>query len=197
MIGQNGLTAQSLKTRACNKNLMAVGNVFSSNSVRTGLAWVLLLAMAVAATTAVQKAKKDAEPWLNPVVTQDEVAATEWIKSNTAPRTVFATGIFEGELVMGKTRREGTLGGDWAIVPDVIDRMSDVQYRIFGANSSTQAWQTAVKYGAAYVWVPNRQMFAGYEWKYPADVFDNATYFQKVYDKGVRIYRVKDAASSE
>lgn len=174
---------------------MAFSSVFSS--IRPWLALILVLAVAVAAATAVQKAKKDAEPWLNPVVTPAEVAATEWIKQNTAPRTVFATGIFEGELVMGKTRREGTLGGDWAIVPNVIDRMSDMQYRLFGANSSQQAWETARKYDASYVWVPSRQMFSGYEWKLPADVFDNATYFEKVYDQGLRIYRVKDASGGK
>jgi len=194
MEGQNGLTAQSLKTRTCNKNLMAHDGVFSHfSSIRPWLAVILLLAVAVAAATQVQKAKNDANPWLNPVVTPAEVAATEWVKANTAPRAVFATGIFEGELIMGKTRREGTLGGDWAIIPDVIERMSDVQYRLFGANSSQQAWQTARKYDASFVWVPERQMFAGYEWKVPAAVFDNSTYFEKVYDKGVRIYRVLEA----
>ena len=163
-------------------------------SPRPFLALLLLLAVTVVAAGSIQSAKKTAEPWLNPVVTPDEVAATEWIKQNTAPRTVFASGIFEGELIMGKTRREGTLGGDWAIVPNVIERMSDVQYKLFGAKDSKEAWTTARKYHASYVWVPNRSMFAGYAWNYPADVFDDATYFEKVYDKGVRIYKVKPTA---
>ncbi len=163
-------------------------------SPRPFLALLLLLAVAVVAAGSIQGAKTSAQPWLNPVVTPDEVAATEWIKQNTAPRAVFGSGIFEGELIMGKTRREGTLGGDWAIIPDVIARMNDIQYKLFGAKDSKEAWDTARKYDASYVWVPNRPMFAGYEWKHAADVFDDAAYFEKVYDKGVRIYRVKEKA---
>lgn len=176
------------------KNVMSFSNKVST--ARPFVALVLLLAVAFVAATQVQQAKKSAEPWLNPVVTPDEVAATGWIKQNTEPRTVFATGIFEGELIMGKTRREGTLGGDWAIIPNVIERMNDVQYKLFGAKSSLEAWNTARNYNASFVWVPNRQIFSGYEWKVPADVFDNSTFFEKVYDRGVRIYRVKDGPAS-
>ncbi|MDP2717918.1 MAG: hypothetical protein Q8P02_04195, partial [Candidatus Micrarchaeota archaeon] len=131
-------------------------------------------------------------PWLNPVVTQNEIAALDWVRENTEPRTVFAAGIFGGELIMGKTRRESVVGGDWAIIPNVVQRMSDVQYKLFQANSSEQAWQTARQYHAEFVWVPDRQVFAGFAWVTPAAVFEDAKYFEKVFDNGARIYRVKD-----
>lgn len=175
--------------------LHGVSRVFESGvkalaPFRLPLALLLLAAVAVAAAVQVQKARTDASPWLNPVVTPQEVKALDWVRRNTPERTVFATGIFEGELLMGKTLREGTLGGDWAIVPNVISRMNDVQYKLYQAPDSKTAWQTAVQYHAAYVWVPNRQTFAGYAWVMPAAVFDNAAYFEKVYDDGVRIYKV-------
>ncbi|MBI5226210.1 hypothetical protein HY994_03135 [Candidatus Micrarchaeota archaeon] len=173
-----------------------VDSLSGALSPRVVLALLALLAVAFIGASQVQATKQSAAPWLNPVVTPDEVNGMVWVRANLAPRTVFATGIFEGELLMGKARMEGTLGGDWAIVPDVITRMSDVQYRIFGAKDSKEAWTTAHTYNASYVWVPNRQTFEGYEWKVPAAVFDNATYFQKVYDRGIlRIYRVNEKAA--
>lgn len=165
--------------------------------LRLPMALLLLAVVAHFATGAIQQSKQSAAPWLNPVVTPDEVAGLDWVRNNTAPRTVIASGIFEGELLMGKTRREGTLGGDWAIVPNVIDRMSDIQYRLFEAKDSEEAWTTARKYNASFVWVPNRQTFEGYEWKVPAAVFDNAIYFKKVYEQGIlRIYKVNEKAGA-
>ncbi len=152
---------------------------------------VWLVAMVAAlAWPEVQRSRQAASAWMNPIVTPEEVAAIDWVRANTPPRAVFASGIFEGELLMGRALREGTVGGDWAIVPNVIERMNDVQYKIFNASSAKQAWEYSKKYNATYVWVANRQTFAGYAWAYPAPVFDDPQYFENVYDKGVRIYKV-------
>lgn len=132
-----------------------------------------------------------AKPWMDTVVSQNEVAALDWIVKNTPERTVFATDIFGGELVMS-VLREGVEGGDWAVVPKVVEKMYDEQYHFYQAANSTQAWQTAKKYNAEYAWVPDRRIFAGYEWKHPDyKLFENTTYFEKVFDNGHKIYRVK------
>ncbi len=156
---------------------------------------ILFFALAVAvvflALQGTQKAVSDARPWMDPVITPEEKAAMEWIRSNTADRAVFVTDIFGGEFVMGSTLREGTLGGDWAIVPNVVGRMSDVQYRFYESNSSKEAWETAVKLNATYATVPNRNIFAGYAWKLPnKDIFNDGRYFELVFDNGYRIYKV-------
>jgi hypothetical protein len=155
-----------------------------------------LLIIAVAAYFAyadLNKAIDTAKPWMNPVVSKNEVAALKWVVENTPERTVFATDIFGGELLMS-VLREGTEGGDWAIVPNVVKRMSDAQYSVYGANSSEIAWKTARKYNASYVWVPDRNTFAGFEWKYPdSKIFEDEKYFEKVFDNGLKIYRVKNA----
>ena len=37
-----------------------------------------------------ENSKRQAEPWLNPIITKKEFAALEWVKRNTQPRTTFA-----------------------------------------------------------------------------------------------------------
>ncbi|HLC38383.1 MAG TPA: hypothetical protein VJI71_02935 [Candidatus Norongarragalinales archaeon] len=139
------------------------------------------------------KAVDTADSWMKPVISKNEVAALKWVVENTPERTVFATDIFGGELLMS-VLREGTEGGDWAIVPNVVKRMHDAQYGVYGANSSETAWNTAREYNASYVWVPDRTIFAGFEWKYPdSRIFEDEKYFEKVFDNGHEVYRVKNA----
>ncbi len=139
----------------------------------------------------INSAMGQAKPWMDTVVSENEVASLSWVQAHTPERTVFATDIFGGELVMS-VLREGVEGGDWAIVPNVVSRMYDEQYHFYQTEDAKEAWQTALKYNASYAWVPDRRIFAGYEWKYPNyTIFDNATYFEKVFDNGHKIYRVK------
>ena len=155
------------------------------------LAALLLVCVAYLAYGDVRDAEGQARPWMSTVILPKEAEALGWVVNNTPERTVFATDIFGGEMIMGHTLREGTVGGDWAIIPNVIARMSDVQYKIYGASGSAQAHEYAVKYGAKYVWVAKRMVFAGYEWKWPADVFGDTAYFRRVFDnEGVSIYEV-------
>ena len=156
-------------------------------------ALLLALLFAVAAWLAwqdVQAGQRQAKPWMNPVVTRDELRAMDWVSNNTAPRTVFATDIFGGEFLMGNTLREATEGGDWAIIPNVVERMAAFQYDFYEAKTAEKAHATAKSYGAEYAWAPNRQVFAGYAWA-PVDrsIFAEP-YFTKVYDDGVAIYKV-------
>ncbi len=137
--------------------------------------------------SAVEKAR----PWMNPVVTREELAAVEWVKRNTVEREVFVTDIFGGELLMGRALREGTEGGDWAIVPDVVEKMADID-RLYDSNSSEEAWRLAKKHGAKWVWVPNRQLFAGFSWKYAnEDKFFDTRFFELVFENRTKIFRVK------
>lgn len=139
-----------------------------------------------------QKARKSAEPWVSPVVTPEEVAALSWVRENTAERTVFVSDIFGGEQLMGGALREGTEGGDWAIVPNVVQRMADSD-EMLGAGSAERAWQLARQYNASYVWAPNRQVFAGFSWKdVGREKFRDSEYFELVYNKnGMEIYKVR------
>lgn len=138
----------------------------------------------------VNKAVSLAEPWMNPIITREELKAIDWVKANTAPRTVFMSDIFGGEFLMANLR-EGTEGGDWAIIPNVVERMSDVQNNFYGASDSKKAWETAKKYDAEYVWAPNRQVFAGFSWVSIPEFLDDEQYFEKVFDNGARVYKIK------
>jgi len=155
------------------------------------LAGLLLVGVAYFAYGDLHDADTQARPWMSTIILPNEVAALDWVVKNTQERTVFATDIFGGEMMMGHALREGTVGGDWAIIPNVVQRMNDVQYKIYGASDSAQAHEYAKKYGAKYVWVPKRMIFAGYEWKLPAAVFDDASLFKRVFDnEGVSVYEV-------
>jgi len=151
----------------------------------------VVLAIAYFANEDFSKAQEQAKAWMDPVVTQAEAKAADWAAQTLPSRTVFASDIFGGELLMSRGL-EGTEGGDWAIVPKVIERMDDVQYHFYGANSSEEAHAIAKKYGAQFAWAPDRSIFAGYEWK-PVnhELFQNASFFELVYDDGTKIYKVK------
>ena len=157
---------------------------------RIAAALILLAVVAYFAFKDFEFSQNNARSWMGPVITKNEVAALKWVEENTPERTVFASDIFGGELLMS-VLREGTEGGDWAIVPNVIARMYDAQYNFYQANESAKAWETARKYNASYAWVPDRQIFAGYEWKHPNyGIFENQAYFEKVFDNGHKIYKV-------
>jgi hypothetical protein len=140
-------------------------------------------------------ALSQADAWMNPVLTKEEVVAVEWVKNNTPERTVFVSDIFGGELLMSSLR-EGTVGGDWAIVLNVTDRMN-AAHRIYLSEpqgySAEEAWNVAKKYNATYVWAPNRMVHAGYGWiQIDKSKFMDARFFEKVYSRnGMEVYKVK------
>ena len=134
-------------------------------------------------------AVKAAEPWMNPIITPEEYAAIDWVKANTRERTVFVSDIFGGELLMGLSLREGTEGGDWAIIPNVTQRMADMD-RFYKSKDAEEARQIAKQYGAEYVWVPNRQVFAGYGWVPVEEEKFAPEFFQLVFENRTRIYKV-------
>ncbi len=150
-----------------------------------------LAAVAWLAAADYGSAMEQARPWMNPVVLPGELEAMQWVRQNTAPRTVFVNGIFGGEFLMGYSLRESTVGGDWAIIPNVVSRMHDVQYSFYGAENPQRAWETAKQYGAEFVWAPKRKVFAGYEWVEVNDGLFDSQYFSLAYEnEGVRIYGV-------
>lgn len=133
-----------------------------------------------------------ASAWVNPIITEEELNATKWVLSNSAEREVFATCIFGGELLMGRTLREGWLGGDWAIIPNVVKQMGDAD-EFFKTKDAKKAYELALEYNVTKVWVPNRQVFCGFSWmNVEKEKFSNSTYFEKLFDqKGVQVYGVK------
>ncbi|MBU1197368.1 hypothetical protein KJ765_02535 [Candidatus Micrarchaeota archaeon] len=139
----------------------------------------------------VDKATWQARPWMSPIITEEESKATRWIEENTLERDIFVTDIFGGEHIMGNTLREGTEGGDWAIVPGVVEKMGEIN-EFYSTKDADRAYVLATKHGAKYVLIPNRQIFAGFKWFYPEKgKMENAQYFKRVYsDNDFEIYQV-------
>jgi hypothetical protein len=79
----------------------------------------LVVVLLLTATYGMANVQKEGDPWLNPVVTEGELASTTWIKSNTQVTDHFQSDIFGGELIMGMTTRTPIVGGDWANAPDL------------------------------------------------------------------------------
>jgi len=161
--------------------------------VRRIILGVLLVFAAWLAFADFESARSQAQPWMAPVVTPNERDALEWVIANTPERAVFVTDIFGGEFLMGNTRREGTVGGDWAVIPNVVERMHDIQYAFYQAKTPEEAHATALKYGAEYVWAPDRKVFAGYEWVELNRSLFVPPYFSLEFDNGAAIYRVNPA----
>ena len=139
-----------------------------------------------------QQVNTTVKPWVNTVITPYEMDAIGWVLNNTKKKEVFLTCIFEGEFLMGMTLREATEGGDWAIVPDIITRMSEID-SIFKTNDSNRAYELTKKYNASYVWLPlNRQTFCGYGWFYPNQIqFNDSRFIPRFRNNGVVIYEIK------
>ncbi|MBI5225247.1 hypothetical protein HY989_05235 [Candidatus Micrarchaeota archaeon] len=178
---------------------MGSGRIFISPGVArilTFAAFALVLLVSAAAAyffnEDMNKAKWQSDAWMNPVITQKEERAMQWVRENTVEREVFVTDIFGGEHLMGETLREGTEGGDWAIVPEVVPRMSDVN-EFFKTSDSAKAHEIAKKYGANFALIPDRQLFAGFEWLSPdRSKFSNSDYFEMVYQDGeMQIFEIK------
>lgn len=143
----------------------------------------------------VEKAQTQAKPWMNPVITREELRSESWVLANTHERDVFVTDIFGGEHLMGSTLREGTEGGDWAVAPNVVEKMGEIN-EFYKTRDPARAYQIAKKYGAKYVLVPNRQVFAGFEWLTPERTkLQDPRFFERAYADGeFEIYRVQAAA---
>jgi hypothetical protein len=162
---------------------------------RYAILGILTLAFLYAWATGLNPARDSGKPWVSPVITQEERQALQWVLEHTRERDTFAADIFGSEQLMGQTLRLGTEGGDWAIIPNVVERMSAFD-QFFSATDARKAWQTAVRYNASYVWAPNRQVYAGYGWK-PINrtTLSDERYFTRVFLNQTRgepmeIYRV-------
>lgn len=140
----------------------------------------------------VQQVSTAVKPWVSTVITPYEMAAINWVLKNTQKKETFATCIFEGEFLMGMTLREATEGGDWAVVPDVTTRMSEID-SLFKTNESNRAYNITKKYNAKYVWLPlKRQTFCGYGWYYANQTqFNDTRFVERFRNEGVVIYEVK------
>lgn len=130
--------------------------------------------------------------WVNPVISQHEFNAIDWVINNTKKRDVFMTCIFEGEFLMGMSLRQATEGGDWAIIPEVTTRMSEIN-EFFKTENIDRAYFIAKKYNAKYIWLPlGRQTFCGYGWFYPnVTKFENSNFTEIFRNEGVVIYEVR------
>lgn len=135
----------------------------------------------------VNKALWQAGSWMTPVITKEESKSLKWVLENTKERDVFVTDIFGGEHLMGNTLREGTEGGDWAIVPDVVNRMARID-EFYKSKDAKRAHEIAKQYNASYALMPNRQVFAGFGWLDPERVKMQEPYFTLLYADGNMTY---------
>ena len=159
--------------------------------------WLNLVGMVVAALVfagIVWQANEDLNKaiwqtgsWMTPVITPEESKSLKWVLANTKERDVFVTDIFGGEHLMGNTLREGTEGGDWAIVPEVVNRMARID-EFYKSTDAERAHEIAVQYRAKYVLMPNRQVFAGFGWSEPERAKMREPYFTRVYGDGEMEY---------
>lgn len=178
---------------------MGISGAIGNPQVRGILAILLYLVGLVSAlgiayfyNEDMNKAKWQADAWMNPVITKEEELSMLWVRNNTSERETFVTDIFGGEHMMGETLREGTEGGDWAIIPNVVTRMSDIN-EFFKTSDARKAYEIAKNYRANYVMIPNRQVFAGFEWLWPekSKLQDNQ-FFELVYKDGdFEYYKLK------
>jgi len=153
--------------------MVTIASFITSAQVRVALA-VLVYGVALISSLGIayfynedmNKGKWQADAWMNPVITQEEEKSMEWVRANTPERETFVTDIFGGEHLMGESLREGTEGGDWAIIPNVVARMGDVN-EFYKTSDSQKAYEIARRYNANYVMIPNREVFAGFEWLFP------------------------------
>ncbi|MDI6888176.1 MAG: hypothetical protein QMC78_00565 [Methanocellales archaeon] len=155
------------------------------NALIIAILFVLVIASMV-------QVKKQADPWLVPLVAKGEVEATMWIKENTSLEDRFAADIFGGELIMGMTTRIPLVGGDWANAPNAAQNMADAE-RIYLTTSPGKASSLCKEHNCTYVFVPlQRQIHAGYGWKnVETTKFSDANHFELAYEnQDVQIYRV-------
>jgi hypothetical protein len=152
----------------------------------------LVVVLLLTATYGMANVHKESDLWLNPVVTEGELASTSWIKLNTQATDHFQSDIFGGELIMGMTTRIPIVGGDWANAPDPVANMRDSQ-QIYQTASASEANTLCKQYNLSYVFVPlNRMVFCGFGWiSVNATKFDNSDYFKLTYsNEDVKIYEV-------
>ncbi len=178
---------------------MAVSDIILNPTIRGALLLLFYaLSLVIAGglgyyyTEDLNRATWQADAWMNPVITPEEEKAMDWVRDNTVERETFVTDIFGGEYLMGETLREGTEGGDWAVIPNVVTRMSDVN-EFFKTPEPQKAYEIAKRYNANFVLIPNRQIFAGFEWLHPDRTkLQNPQYFERVYQDGeFEIYKLK------
>ena len=153
---------------------------------------LILAVVAVIAWNGLQRLDYHVNPWLDPVVTEEELDASLWIKENTSTDALFGCDIFGCELLMGAAARKGIIGGDWAGNPDAVENMLAYQKLVLTGNS-TEAHAIAVRNGLDYIVVPNRMVFTGFEWEsMSSEKFSEHEYFEESYSNGeVTVYRVK------
>ncbi|MFH1199745.1 MAG: hypothetical protein V1708_01630 [Candidatus Micrarchaeota archaeon] len=173
---------------------MAISGMEVPKIVWIAVAIIVFGAIASQANSDLNNATYQAKSWMSPVVTKAESKALSWVVQNSLERDVFVTDIFGGEHIMGNTLREGTEGGDWAIVPDVVARMGKID-EFYKSKDPKQAHDIAVKYNASFVLMPDRQVFAGFGWYEPEKDKMQRPYFTQVYqDGGLTIYSVNKVA---
>ncbi|MDY6931999.1 MAG: hypothetical protein SVJ22_08820 [Halobacteriota archaeon] len=159
------------------------------NIIRVILALLILSSLTSAG---MYQVKLHVDPWLEPVVTEGELQATEWISKNTPDDAKFVAGIFGGEVIMGMTTRAPLVGGDWANAPDPTKNMNDAQ-SVFITPSSKDAHAICKEHNCTYVSVPTeRQVHTGYGWvDIERNKFEDEEYFKLVYENSdVVIYEV-------
>ncbi|VVB71243.1 Uncharacterised protein [uncultured archaeon] len=166
---------------------------FSVKSKRIFLLLILIsFILTMTASLSLHDSRERGKAWVEPVISREEYAALDWIRNNTVEKTVFASDIFGGELIMGNTLRLTLEGGDWAIIPNVIQRMNDAN-TLYTTTNPQAAWEIARKYNCSYDWLPNREILMGFGWKQPEDtVFKNTKYFTLVFENKTKIYKVNE-----
>jgi hypothetical protein len=119
-------------------------------------------------------------------VTEEEIAALNWINENTSREDVILGTVYEGNLITAIAERRNVIDSNFLFIKDAEQRYSDVG-RIYTTFSITEAIDLLDKYNISYIYFsPKARAAYGIEkLSYSEDKC-----FSTVYDSKVVIYKV-------
>ncbi|MFQ5474391.1 MAG: hypothetical protein ACE5DM_01015 [Candidatus Nanoarchaeia archaeon] len=116
-----------------------------------------------------------------------EIAALEWIGENVDKDSVVLTSVQEGAILNAIAKRKNVADTNFILIKDV-DRIYDDVENMFTTRLETNAVELTDKYGVNYIYFsPRTKELYSIE-----DIpYRNERCFETVYDKEVKIYRVR------
>ena len=126
-----------------------------------------------------------AQTTLQTSVTDDEIAALEWIRKNTPEDSVILGTVYEGNLITAIAQRKNIIDSNFLFIRDAEQRLADVS-RVYTTFSMTDAIDLLNKYSVGYIYFSPkaRRAYGIGELSY----VDNKC-FSEVYSNGAVVYK--------
>lgn len=118
-------------------------------------------------------------------VTDEEIAALEWIRKNTPENSVILGTVYEGNLITAIAQRKNIIDSNFLLISDAEQRLKDVN-RMYTTISMTDAIDLLNKYSVNYIYFsPKARDVYGID-----DInYIDSDCFDEVYNKDVKIYK--------